>query len=43
MTITEEQLQAKAWSILLWMKLNNDNDWVQQVGKVWLSKLWRKI
>ena len=30
--MTEEQLQAKAWSILLWMKLNNDNDWVQQVG-----------
>ena len=41
--MTEEQLQAKAWSILLWMKLNSHNDWVQQVGKVWLSKLWRKI
>ena len=22
--MTEEQLQAKAWSILVWMKLNND-------------------
>ena len=41
--MTEEQLQEKAWTIHMWMGLNSDNDWVQRVGKVWLSKLWRKI
>lgn len=42
MTMTEEQLQAKAWAIYEWMQRNRDIPWVRHVGEIWLANLWRK-
>lgn len=42
-SLSEEQIQERAWSIYRWMKRNEDITWCQQVGNHWLSKLWRFV
>lgn len=36
----EERQQKRAWAIHQWMQRNQDIEWCNQVGQIWLSKLW---
>ncbi len=38
----QEQIVEKAEKIYKWMKLNPNNDWIQNTGNIWLKYMARR-
>lgn len=40
MNVCETKQQERAWAVHQWMQRNQDIEWCNQVGQIWLSNLW---